>query len=180
MHRPPPSSNPDDYALSTRVITARIDHQLGRNASIHQSTSDGFPRIFVGIPSRREPFRYLAEWFNPFHGNPCDNPLPLLTTRLPKPFRQAFFAIWVSDPSSESEPSTCSFGACRHSFAGLSRPQAVGGRHVEVVSGTASQVPQGVLVGVTAQSLLLPVAIVCLVVKSVFCKKGSVIVSLQS
>ncbi|GBN14422.1 hypothetical protein AVEN_177764-1 [Araneus ventricosus] len=24
----------------------------------------------------------------------CDNPLPLLTTRFPKPFRQAFFAIW--------------------------------------------------------------------------------------
>ncbi|GBN72189.1 hypothetical protein AVEN_87395-1 [Araneus ventricosus] len=37
-----------------------------------------------------EPFRYLAERFNPCHGNLCDNPLPLLTTRFPKPFRQAF------------------------------------------------------------------------------------------
>ncbi|GBO45360.1 hypothetical protein AVEN_90356-1 [Araneus ventricosus] len=26
-----------------------------------------------------EPFRYLAERFNPCHGNHCDNPLPLLT-----------------------------------------------------------------------------------------------------
>ncbi|GBN05939.1 hypothetical protein AVEN_205985-1 [Araneus ventricosus] len=41
-----------------------------------------------------EPFRYLAERFNPCHGNLCDNPLPLLTTRFPKPFRQAFLAIW--------------------------------------------------------------------------------------
>ncbi|GBN47586.1 hypothetical protein AVEN_216233-1 [Araneus ventricosus] len=39
---------------------------------------------------------YLAERFNPCHGNLCDNPLPLLTTRFPKPFRQAFFAIWVT------------------------------------------------------------------------------------
>ncbi|GBM79968.1 hypothetical protein AVEN_122558-1 [Araneus ventricosus] len=28
-----------------------------------------------------EPFRYLADRFNPSHGNLCDNPLPLLTTR---------------------------------------------------------------------------------------------------
>ncbi|GBM34412.1 hypothetical protein AVEN_124101-1 [Araneus ventricosus] len=40
-------------------------------------------------------FRYLAERFNPYHGNHCDNPLLLLTTRLPKPFRQAFFAVWA-------------------------------------------------------------------------------------
>ncbi|GBN33343.1 hypothetical protein AVEN_51385-1, partial [Araneus ventricosus] len=40
-----------------------------------------------------EPFRYLAERFNPCHGNLCDNPLPLLTRRFPKPFRQASFAI---------------------------------------------------------------------------------------
>ncbi|GBM50897.1 hypothetical protein AVEN_127708-1 [Araneus ventricosus] len=44
--------------------------------------------------SYNEPFRYLAERFNPCHGNLCDNPLPLPTTRFPKPFRQAFFAIW--------------------------------------------------------------------------------------
>ncbi|GBM00887.1 hypothetical protein AVEN_257390-1 [Araneus ventricosus] len=37
---------------------------------------------------------YLAERFNPCHGNLCDNPLPLPTTRFRKPFRQAFFAIW--------------------------------------------------------------------------------------
>nr|GBO08526.1 hypothetical protein AVEN_139390-1 [Araneus ventricosus] len=79
----------------------------------------------------------------------------------------------------KSEPSTCSFGACRHSFAGLSRPQAVGGRHVEVVSGAASQVPQGVLIGVTAQLFLLPIAVVCLVVKSVLCKKGTLILPQQ-
>ncbi|GBO45966.1 hypothetical protein AVEN_219569-1, partial [Araneus ventricosus] len=36
----------------------------------------------------------LAERFNPCHGNLCDNPLHLPTTRFPKPFRQAFFAIW--------------------------------------------------------------------------------------
>ncbi|GBM53025.1 hypothetical protein AVEN_265980-1 [Araneus ventricosus] len=42
-----------------------------------------------------EPFRYLAEMFNPCHGKLCDNPLPLLTTRFPKPFRQAFFVIWA-------------------------------------------------------------------------------------
>ncbi|GBM36371.1 hypothetical protein AVEN_176066-1 [Araneus ventricosus] len=41
-----------------------------------------------------EPFRYLAERSNPFHGNLCDNPLPLSTTRFPKSFIQAFFARW--------------------------------------------------------------------------------------
>ncbi|GBO41543.1 hypothetical protein AVEN_201428-1 [Araneus ventricosus] len=41
-----------------------------------------------------EPFRNLSERFNLCHGNLCDNPLPLLMTRFPKPFRQAFFAIW--------------------------------------------------------------------------------------
>ncbi|GBN60245.1 hypothetical protein AVEN_255461-1, partial [Araneus ventricosus] len=46
-----------------------------------------------------EPFRYLAKRFNPCHGNLCDNPLPLPTTRFPKSFRQAFFAIWVDDLS---------------------------------------------------------------------------------
>ncbi|GBN93875.1 hypothetical protein AVEN_68607-1 [Araneus ventricosus] len=40
-----------------------------------------------------EPFRYLAERLTPCYGNLCDNPLPLLTIRFPKPFRQAFFAI---------------------------------------------------------------------------------------
>ncbi|GBM88401.1 hypothetical protein AVEN_149454-1 [Araneus ventricosus] len=39
-------------------------------------------------------FRCLAEMFNPCHGNLYDNTLPLLTPRFPKPFRQAFFAIW--------------------------------------------------------------------------------------
>ncbi|GBN12350.1 hypothetical protein AVEN_86980-1, partial [Araneus ventricosus] len=42
-----------------------------------------------------EPFHYLAERLNPCHGNLCDNPLPLSTTRFPKSFRKAFFAIWV-------------------------------------------------------------------------------------
>ncbi|GBM64205.1 hypothetical protein AVEN_159589-1 [Araneus ventricosus] len=48
---------------------------------------------------RSGPFRYLAERLNPCHGNLCDNHLPLLTTRFPKPFRQAFFAIWVGLPT---------------------------------------------------------------------------------
>ncbi|GBM77882.1 hypothetical protein AVEN_32904-1 [Araneus ventricosus] len=43
-----------------------------------------------------KPFRYLAERVNPCHGNLSDNSLPLPSTRFPKPFRQAFFAIWVS------------------------------------------------------------------------------------
>ncbi|GBN67601.1 hypothetical protein AVEN_105655-1 [Araneus ventricosus] len=43
----------------------------------------------------------LAERFNPCHGNLCDNPLPLPTTRFPKPFRQAFSAIWDDSPHYE-------------------------------------------------------------------------------
>ncbi|GBL55560.1 hypothetical protein AVEN_122499-1 [Araneus ventricosus] len=45
--------------------------------------------------SYNEPFRYLAERFNPCHGNLCDKPLSLPTARFPKPFGQAFFAICV-------------------------------------------------------------------------------------
>ncbi|GBN81639.1 hypothetical protein AVEN_110753-1 [Araneus ventricosus] len=56
----------------------------------------------VSTTSPRKPFRkpfpqkltYLDEKFNPCHGNLCDNLLPLPTTRFPKPFGQAFFAIW--------------------------------------------------------------------------------------
>ncbi|GBO39127.1 hypothetical protein AVEN_166562-1, partial [Araneus ventricosus] len=51
---------------------------------------------------------YLAERFNPCHGNLCDNPLPLPTTRFPKPFRQAFFAIWVLD---DPEQSSCALSS---------------------------------------------------------------------
>ncbi|GBM74770.1 hypothetical protein AVEN_225108-1 [Araneus ventricosus] len=40
-----------------------------------------------------ETFSYLSERFNPCYGNLCANPLPLPTTRFPKPFRQAFFTI---------------------------------------------------------------------------------------
>nr|GBM92691.1 hypothetical protein AVEN_193374-1 [Araneus ventricosus] len=46
------------------------------------------------ILEKMDPFRYLAGRFNPCHGNLCDNPLPLPTTRFPKPFRQAFITIW--------------------------------------------------------------------------------------
>ncbi|GBN58500.1 hypothetical protein AVEN_110794-1 [Araneus ventricosus] len=49
--------------------------------------------------SYNETFRYLAERFNPCHGNLCDNPLPLPTTRFPKPFRQAFSSIWALSSS---------------------------------------------------------------------------------
>ncbi|GBN30884.1 hypothetical protein AVEN_132454-1, partial [Araneus ventricosus] len=52
-----------------------------------------------------EPFLYLAERFNPCHGKLCDNPLPSPTTRFPKPFRQAFFAIWaVLDDFRQEDP----------------------------------------------------------------------------
>ncbi|GBN48691.1 hypothetical protein AVEN_59980-1 [Araneus ventricosus] len=49
--------------------------------------------------SYNETFRYLAERFNPCHGNLCDNPLPLPMTRFPKPFRQAFSSIWALSSS---------------------------------------------------------------------------------
>ncbi|GBM55194.1 hypothetical protein AVEN_182146-1 [Araneus ventricosus] len=50
---------------------------------------------------------YLAERFNPCHGNLCDNPLPLSTTRFPKPFRQAFFAIWDRSRLHHSDICAC-------------------------------------------------------------------------
>ncbi|GBM23179.1 hypothetical protein AVEN_147093-1 [Araneus ventricosus] len=53
-------------------------------------------KAFHELPHRQANLSaYLAERFNPCHGNLCDNPLPLPTTRFPKPFRQAFFAIWA-------------------------------------------------------------------------------------
>ncbi|GBM06661.1 hypothetical protein AVEN_190879-1 [Araneus ventricosus] len=62
------------------------------NESLGKSYSKPYRKPCFLLTS--EPFRYLAERFNPCHGNLCGNPLPLLATRFPKPFRRAFFAIW--------------------------------------------------------------------------------------
>ncbi|GBN63265.1 hypothetical protein AVEN_176496-1 [Araneus ventricosus] len=75
-------------------------------------------RVEIRDSLQNKPFRYLAERFNPCHGNLCDNPLPLLTARFPKPFRQAFFATWAgssflghisvwSVPSGTTEQQAC-------------------------------------------------------------------------
>ncbi|GBN74754.1 hypothetical protein AVEN_118311-1 [Araneus ventricosus] len=53
------------------------------------------PRGTASTCMRSRQITNLAERFNPCHGNLCDNPLPLLTTRFPKPFRQAFLAVWA-------------------------------------------------------------------------------------
>nr|GBO39462.1 hypothetical protein AVEN_75044-1 [Araneus ventricosus] len=67
--------NSDHPALRRSCVACAEDHHVSRTASTNLSA-------------------YLVERFNPCHGNLCDNPLPLLTTRFPKPSRQAFFAIW--------------------------------------------------------------------------------------
>ncbi|GBM75204.1 hypothetical protein AVEN_127266-1 [Araneus ventricosus] len=59
----------------------------------------------LGTSALAKPFHYLAERFNPCHGNLCDNPLPLPTTKFPKPFRQAFFAIWAATDDDGEEGS---------------------------------------------------------------------------
>ncbi|GBM87515.1 hypothetical protein AVEN_200684-1 [Araneus ventricosus] len=45
---------------------------------LSQSTTKSYKKPSSLLTS--EPFRYLAERFNPCHGNLCDNPLPLPTT----------------------------------------------------------------------------------------------------
>ncbi|GBL72019.1 hypothetical protein AVEN_115050-1 [Araneus ventricosus] len=98
----PPAPNPGPYHWATAAVPFRRD-----------SLTSFFHRFFfiykfldktcttqrqTGLSMHFEAFSnlsaYLAERFNPCHGNLCDNPLPLPTTRFPKPFRQAFFAIW--------------------------------------------------------------------------------------
>ncbi|GBN61114.1 hypothetical protein AVEN_61104-1 [Araneus ventricosus] len=76
---------------------------FGNLSSKDKGLSQGFHDKGLNLSARKpcflltsEPFRYLAERFNPCHGNLCDNPLSLPTTRLPKPFRRAFFAVWDS------------------------------------------------------------------------------------
>ncbi|GBN04401.1 hypothetical protein AVEN_217185-1 [Araneus ventricosus] len=70
-------------AFAFQLYERGFDPWLEGIWSLSQSTTKSY----------NEPFRYLAERFNPCDGNFCDNPLPLLKTRFPKPFRQAFFAI---------------------------------------------------------------------------------------
>ncbi|GBO32363.1 hypothetical protein AVEN_125989-1 [Araneus ventricosus] len=60
-------------------------------------------KLFVNYLTEKRTFPYLDKRFNPCHGYLCDNSLPLLTTRFPKPFRQASFAVWIG----ENEFQTC-------------------------------------------------------------------------
>ncbi|GBN26953.1 hypothetical protein AVEN_207966-1 [Araneus ventricosus] len=74
------------------IFSAEGDLLKGLKQACNKSLGKSYRKPCFLLNS--EPFRYLAERFNPCHGNLCDKTLPLLTTRFPKPFRQDFFAVW--------------------------------------------------------------------------------------